>query len=235
MGREKPVEVRFIEYMRSTGTKWSQGKMFPYKDMLRVIREKYPSLEKVQDHKNDTSKTYQVPGFAGRVSLRDMIRKENSGEPIDAQALQTLGLLESAQQSARAEREGLDVHERERQLLDIIGAAVKRKKAKHAGMGELENMKNRPMILIEGFWSIRREIRTMTFTNSMNNDDDDDDDHEPNYTPVSATSVLGQSGHMRRSRFARQKAWTSIPTYILPSFTPSRQISQQLHIQSFRI
>ncbi|EAS32028.3 molybdenum cofactor biosynthesis protein A [Coccidioides immitis RS] len=228
MGREKPVEVRFIEYMPFDGNKWSQGKMFPYKDMLRVIREKYPSLEKVQDHKNDTSKTYQVPGFAGRVgfitsmthnfcgtcnrlritsdgnlkvclfgnaevSLRDMIRKENSGEPIDAQALQTLGLLESAQQSARAEREGLDVHERERQLLDIIGAAVKRKKAKHAGMGELENMKNRPMILID----------------------------EPNYTPVSATSVLGQSGHMRRSRFARQKAWTSIPTYILPSFTPS--------------
>jgi len=28
--------------------------------------------------------------------------------------------------------------------------AVKRKKEKHAGMGALENMKNRPMILIGG-------------------------------------------------------------------------------------
>ncbi|KAK1075469.1 hypothetical protein LTR74_000431 [Friedmanniomyces endolithicus] len=37
---------------------------------------------------------------------------------------------------------------KERQLLETIGAAVKRKKAKHAGMGQLENMKNRPMILI---------------------------------------------------------------------------------------
>jgi cyclic pyranopterin phosphate synthase len=39
---------------------------------------------------------------------------------------------------------------KERQLLDVIGAAVQRKKARHAGMGELENMKNRPMILIGG-------------------------------------------------------------------------------------
>lgn len=39
---------------------------------------------------------------------------------------------------------------KEQQLLEVIGAAVKRKKAKHAGMGQLENMKNRPMILIGG-------------------------------------------------------------------------------------
>jgi len=40
--------------------------------------------------------------------------------------------------------------ERERELLNVIGSAVKRKQEKHAGMGELENMKNRPMILIGG-------------------------------------------------------------------------------------
>ena len=38
----------------------------------------------------------------------------------------------------------------ELELLDVIGAAVKRKRAKHAGMGTLEHMKNRPMILIGG-------------------------------------------------------------------------------------
>ncbi|WEW54653.1 molybdopterin synthase [Emydomyces testavorans] len=183
-GRSQPIEVRFIEYMPFDGNKWSQGKMFPYKEMLGVIREKYPELEKVADHKNDTSKTYQVPGFAGRVgfitsmthnfcgtcnrlritsdgnlkvclfgnsevSLRDMIREENDGQPISDQAMQALGLLESARQSARADQERHVVPARERELLDIIGAAVKRKKARHAGMGELENMKNRPMILID--------------------------------------------------------------------------------------
>lgn len=185
LGRDKPLEVRFIEYMPFDGNKWSQGKMFTYQEMLAVIRAKYPNLEKVADHKNDTSKTYRVPGFEGRVgfitsmthnfcgtcnrlritsdgnlkvclfgnaevSLRDMIRKGNNGQPIDEQAMERLNLLESARAAARIHDEGGIVNERERELLNIIGMAVKRKKAKHAGMGELENMKNRPMILIGG-------------------------------------------------------------------------------------
>lgn len=36
------------------------------------------------------------------------------------------------------------------QLLEIIGAAVKKKKKQHAGMFELASRKNRPMILIGG-------------------------------------------------------------------------------------
>ncbi|KAJ6088716.1 hypothetical protein N7486_009977 [Penicillium sp. IBT 16267x] len=184
LGREKPIEVRFIEYMPFDGNKWSKGKMFPYEEMLAVIREKYPSLEKVVDHKNDTSKTYMVPGFEGRVgfitsmthnfcgtcnrlritgdgnlkvclfgnsevSLRDIIRRENDGEPIDEDALKELRLLETVQDAARLSDEGGLIPEREREILNIIGLAVKRKKEKHAGMGALENMKNRPMILID--------------------------------------------------------------------------------------
>lgn len=185
LGREKAIEVRFIEYMPFDGNKWNQGKMFSYQEMLAVIREKYPSFEKVTDHKNDTSKTYRVPGFEGRVgfitsmthnfcgtcnrlritsdgnlkvclfgnsevSLRDIIRKENNGAPIDEDAMKSLRLLETVETAARVSDEGGLVNERERGILDIIGMAVKRKKAKHAGMEELKNMKNRPMILIGG-------------------------------------------------------------------------------------
>lgn len=185
LGREMPIEVRFIEYMPFDGNKWNQGKMFSYQEMLAVIREKYPTLEKVVDHKNDTSKTYRVPGFEGRVgfitsmthnfcgtcnrlritsdgnlkvclfgnaevSLRDIIRKENHGQPIDEDVMKDLRLLETVQSAARISDGGGLVNEREREILDIIGMAVKRKKAKHAGMGQLENMKNRPMILIGG-------------------------------------------------------------------------------------
>lgn len=185
LGRESPIEVRFIEYMPFDGNKWNQGKMFSYQEMLAVIREKYPNLEKVQDHKNDTSKTFRVPGFEGRVgfitsmthnfcgtcnrlrvtcdgnlkvclfgnsevSLRDIIRKANNGEPVDDATMKQLQLLENAQTAAQIDDEGGMVNPREQELLDVIGMAVKRKKAKHAGMGELENMKNRPMILIGG-------------------------------------------------------------------------------------
>jgi cyclic pyranopterin phosphate synthase len=186
LGREQDLEVRFIEYMPFDGNKWSEGKMLPYQEMLDIIRAKYPGLRKVQDHKNDTSKTYEVPGFVGKmgfitsmthnfcgscnrlritsdgnlkvclfgnaeVSLRDILRKTNNDLPIDEEALEAIRQVEMNRRQGQATAAGPlggSVHERE--LLEVIGLAVSRKKAKHAGMGELENMKNRPMILIGG-------------------------------------------------------------------------------------
>ena len=186
LGREKNIEVRFIEYMPFDGNKWSQGKMMGYREMLAMIREKYPTLEKVVDHKNDTSKTFQVPGFAGKigfitsmthnfcgtcnrlritsdgnlkvclfgnseVSLRDFLRRDNDGLPIEQDAMEAIKRLEMDRRQALPDSTGtLGRSEKEMGLLEIIGMAVKRKKEKHAGMGELENMKNRPMILIGG-------------------------------------------------------------------------------------
>jgi cyclic pyranopterin phosphate synthase len=186
LGREQDLEVRFIEYMPFDGNKWSKGKMLGYKEMLEMIRIKYPSLRKVQDHKNDTSKTYEIPGFVGRmgfitsmthnfcgscnrlritndgnlkvclfgnaeVSLRDIIRKTNGGDPIDEQAYEAMKQIEMDRQQGLVSSESpLGRSQHEKELLDVIGMAVSHKKEKHAGMGELENMKNRPMILIGG-------------------------------------------------------------------------------------
>lgn len=184
--RDKDVEVRFIEYMPFDGNKWSEGKMFSYQEMLDLIRTRYPDLERVTGHKNDTSKTFQVPGFAGRlgfitsmthnfcgtcnrlritsdgnlkvclfgnaeVSLRDIVRQVNGGEPIDEATFKSLeqAARERLGDIASTDSEALVLPNSE-ELLNVIGSAVKRKKEKHAGIGELEHMKNRPMILIGG-------------------------------------------------------------------------------------
>jgi cyclic pyranopterin phosphate synthase len=186
LGREQDIEIRFIEYMPFDGNKWSEGKMLSYQEMLEMIKTKYPNISKVQDHKNDTSKTYKVPGFVGKVgfitsmthnfcgtcnrlrittdgnlkvclfgneevSLRDILRKSNNGQPIGLEAFEALNWMEpSRRQSLGTSQQPLGYSENERQLLEVIGMAVKNKKEKHAGIGELENMKNRPMILIGG-------------------------------------------------------------------------------------
>ena len=185
LGRHQDLEIRFIEYMPFDGNKWSEGKMFSYEEMLNIIRAKYPSLRKAQDHKNDTSKTYQIPGFAGRigfitsmthnfcgtcnrlritsdgnlkvclfgnaeVSLRDILRKSNNGNPIDEEAFEAMEKIEANRRNGVDSLTPFARTQNEQELLDVIGMAVSRKKAKHAGMGELENMKNRPMILIGG-------------------------------------------------------------------------------------
>jgi cyclic pyranopterin phosphate synthase len=186
--RDKDIEIRFIEYMPFDGNKWNKNKMVSYSEMLDLIMEKYPGLGKVQGHKNDTSKTYQIPGFIGKlgfitsmthnfcgtcnrlritsdgnlkvclfgnaeVSLRDILRRCNNGEPIDEAAFQAMRLREIEMNNKAGLRDGctrLSLAPNEQELLDVIGLAVKRKKAKHAGIGELEHMKNRPMILIGG-------------------------------------------------------------------------------------
>ena len=186
MTREKDIEIRFIEYMPFDGNKWSKKKMYSYGEMLDLIRETHPGLEKVQDHKNDTSKTWRVPGYAGRlgfitsmthnfcgtcnrlritsdgnlkvclfgnaeVSLRDILRKSNNDEPIDEQAFEAMKQIEMDRRQGLIPKDQiLGMAPNELELLDVIGTAVKRKKAKHAGMDELEHMKNRPMILIGG-------------------------------------------------------------------------------------
>lgn len=186
MTQNKDIEVRFIEYMPFDGNKWSKGKMFSYKEMVDLIREKYPTVQKVQGHKNDTSKTWHIPGFVGKigfitsmthnfcgtcnrlritgdgnlkvclfgnaeVSLRDILRKSNGGDPIDEQAFEAMKQIEmDRRQGLSTSNQPLGLTPNERELLDVIGIAVKGKKEKHAGIGELEHMKNRPMILIGG-------------------------------------------------------------------------------------
>lgn len=186
LGREQDIEVRFIEYMPFGGNKWSKGKMISFQEMVDIIHTKYPGMVRIPGHKNDTSKTYQVPGFVGKVgfitsmtndfcgtcnrlritsdgnlkvclhgntevSLRDLLRKDNNGEPIDEEAFELLKKNEMDRRDGLlSDKTILGWGQREQELLEVIGAAVKRKKEKHAGMGELENMTNRPMILIGG-------------------------------------------------------------------------------------
>ncbi|TWU76794.1 hypothetical protein ED733_005409 [Metarhizium rileyi] len=183
--REKDLEVRFIEYMPFDGNKWNKGKMFSYTEMLDLIREQYPALAKIKDDKNDTSKTWHIPGFVGRigfitsmthnfcgtcnrlrvtgdgnlkvclfgnaeVSLRDILRKSNGGEPIDEEAYEAMKQIEMDRKQGRVSSDKpLGMVPNESELLSVIGVAVKGKKAKHAGLGTLEHMKNRPMILID--------------------------------------------------------------------------------------
>jgi len=186
--RDKDVEVRFIEYMPFGGNKWSEGKMFSYQEMLDRIRSEHPDFHRIQGHKNDTSKTFQVPRFAGKVgfitsmthnfcgtcnrlritsdgnlkvclfgnaevSLRDIIRKVNNGEPIDEEAFMAMkgAALSELQHLSPADVSAhMIAPKNSEELLQLIGVAVKRKKEKHADLGDLEHMENRPMILIGG-------------------------------------------------------------------------------------
>ncbi|ETE65458.1 Molybdenum cofactor biosynthesis protein 1, partial [Ophiophagus hannah] len=111
-----PVKVRLFltSNLELHGNKWNFKKMVSYKEMLDIIKQKWPDLKKLPCE--EASSTAKVCLFGNsEVSLRDHLRCNASEE----------------------------------ELIQIIGTAVGRKKKQHAGMFNISQMKNRPMILIE--------------------------------------------------------------------------------------
>uniref|UniRef100_A0A672HSY3 Molybdenum cofactor biosynthesis protein 1 n=1 Tax=Salarias fasciatus TaxID=181472 RepID=A0A672HSY3_SALFA len=148
---EKPVEVRFIEYMPFDGNKWNFKKMVSYQEMLDRIRQRWPNLETLQAAQADTAKMFKVPGFSGQVgfitSMSDHFCGSCNRLRITADGNLKVCLFGNSEVSLRdVLRSGAS----EDELLQIIGAAVGRKKKQHAGMFSISQMKNRPMVLIGG-------------------------------------------------------------------------------------
>eukprot|EP00898_Chlorokybus_atmophyticus_P009176 jgi/Chlat1/925/Chrsp108S01425 len=149
--RHQPVNVRFIEFMPFDGNVWQANKMVPYAELLAKIRERHPSLRRLNDHKTETAKNFTVDSFQGSVSFITSMT-ENFCSGCNRLRLMADGNLKvclfgPAEVSLR---DAMRTGSSDDTLRGIIGAAVKRKKAAHAGMFEIARTQNRPMIHIGG-------------------------------------------------------------------------------------
>lgn len=149
--KEKPLDVRFLEYMPFDGNKWNFKKLVSYTEMLDRISQRWPDVTKLSDHQNDTSKAYKVPGFAGQIGFITSMSEHFCGGcnrlRLTADGNLKVCLFGNAEVSLR---DALRAKTSDEEMLEIIGAAVKRKKKQHAGMFNIVKQKNRPMILIGG-------------------------------------------------------------------------------------
>ncbi|XP_045601451.1 molybdenum cofactor biosynthesis protein 1 isoform X2 [Procambarus clarkii] len=165
--RHKDIDVRFIEYMPFDGNKWVNKMMVSYTEMLENISQVYPGIVKVSDKPNDTSKAYKVPGFVGQIGFITSMSENFCGTcnrlRMTADGNLKVCLFGAAEVSLRdAMRSGC----KDEDLLEVIGAAVGRKKRQHAGMENLAKLKNRPMILI-GQGSKSDAVQTSTIISNI--------------------------------------------------------------------
>jgi cyclic pyranopterin phosphate synthase len=147
---DKPLDVRFIEFMPFDGNGWDDTHLVPYQELIDRIRRRFP-LVRLQDGPNDTSKAYHVPGFAGKIgfitSMTDPFCEGCNRLRITADGHLKVCLFGRSEVNLRdAMRDGASDDD----LRAVISAAVGRKHARHAGMYNLAQMKNRPMITIGG-------------------------------------------------------------------------------------
>ncbi|KAI8849718.1 hypothetical protein BC829DRAFT_425257 [Chytridium lagenaria] len=143
--RDHPIYVRFIEYMPFDGNKWNDHKFLAYRDMLRRIEEKLEWVEKVGDDANDTSKAYRIPGYKGKFGFITSMSDHFCGTCNRLRILANGGLKVCLFGNTEGlTDEGIDPFNIRCRLTGL----VKRKKKQHAGMENLVNMPNKPMILI---------------------------------------------------------------------------------------
>ncbi len=66
--KDRPVHVRFIEFMPFSGNKWSSNQVFTWNEILQLIEKQY-SYHPLQNDVHDTSKKYQVVNHTGTFAV----------------------------------------------------------------------------------------------------------------------------------------------------------------------
>ncbi|KAM0048654.1 putative lyase [Helianthus debilis subsp. tardiflorus] len=149
--KDKPINVRFIEFMPFDGNVWNVKKLVSYAEMLDIVGKRFTGLQRINDHPTETAKNFTIDGHHGTVSfITSMTNHFCSGcnrLRLLADGNLKVCLFGPSEVSLRDPiRNGADDNE----LRQIISAAVKRKKASHAGMFDIAKTPNRPMIHIGG-------------------------------------------------------------------------------------
>ncbi|KAG9435450.1 molybdenum cofactor biosynthesis protein 1 isoform X1 [Apis mellifera carnica] len=132
--KNRPIDIRFIEYMPFQGNKWNQNKMVSFETMKKFIRDIYPNLQRLPNKYNDTSKAYHVPGFTGQIgfitSMSDHFCNSCNRLRITADGNLKVCLFEGKGEISL--RDALRSGVSNDILKEMIGQAVQRKKKQHA-------------------------------------------------------------------------------------------------------
>jgi molybdenum cofactor biosynthesis protein A len=149
------VDVRFIEFMPFSGNEWDRSKMVSLQEILDIANEQFPSIQKLEEKPNFTSRNYRVDGYVGTFGVISTVSNPfcDSCNRIRLTADgKVKNCLFSAEESDLLTqlRNGDDIR-------PVIRAAVASKKEKLAGMDSFETeqgkeifSKNRSMISIGG-------------------------------------------------------------------------------------
>ncbi|GAX72649.1 hypothetical protein CEUSTIGMA_g105.t1 [Chlamydomonas eustigma] len=172
--KDRPINVRFIEYMPFDGNIWRDTKMVTYKEMLERVEQSISRtysqrkaseecsssgnthlpkilMNRLTDPKGEVAKNFKIEGFQGTVSFVTSMTSLFCG---DCNRLRLLadGSLKVCLFGANevSLRDAMRGGASDSDIRLIIGAAVQKKKASHAGMFEIAATANRPMITIGG-------------------------------------------------------------------------------------
>lgn len=152
-----PVSIRFIEFMPFAGNEWDRSKMVSQNDILSQVEECF-SLDKIQkldDEKNFTARTYKIEGFQGNFGIISSITNPFC-DGCNRIRLTANGKIKNCLFS-NSETDLLTAFRNGESITELISTSIKNKKKVRAGMVTVAEMDdpslhfdNRSMIAIGG-------------------------------------------------------------------------------------
>ncbi|XP_049703668.2 molybdenum cofactor biosynthesis protein 1 isoform X3 [Helicoverpa armigera] len=130
--RERDVEVRFIEFMPFSGNKWDDSKLVPYRAALKAAAAQH-ALEPAPPRPNDTATVWRVPGYRGSVGFISSMTQHFCSScnrlRLTADGNLKVCLFGASEVSLRDSARG---GASDAQLLALVRAALRNKRARHA-------------------------------------------------------------------------------------------------------
>jgi len=152
-----PISIRFIEFMPFAGNEWDRSKMVSQNEILAQVGAVFTSdeIEKLEDEKNFTARSYKIKGFQGDFGIISSITNPFC-DGCNRIRLTANGKIKNCLFS-NAETDLLTPFRNGESITNLISESIKNKKKVRAGMVTIEEMDdpkkhfdNRSMIAIGG-------------------------------------------------------------------------------------
>jgi len=131
--KDKPINVRFIEFFSIGNNGWNKNKMIPFKDIKNIIQNKYGSLTPIIDDPNETSKNFKLNNIQGSVSFITSVTEPFCGTCNRIRLLSDGNFRRCLHDDNMLNLKEL-LNETDDFILEKISNHLKEKKRAHAGM-----------------------------------------------------------------------------------------------------
>jgi cyclic pyranopterin phosphate synthase len=152
-----PLSIRFIEFMPFAGNEWDRSKMVTQSEILSQVEVCFAldKVQKLEDEKNFTARTYKIEGFQGDFGIISSITNPFC-DGCNRIRLTANGKIKNCLFS-NSETDLLTAFRKGESITELISTSIKNKKKIRSGMVTISEMDdpalhfdNRSMIAIGG-------------------------------------------------------------------------------------
>jgi len=154
--KEKPIHIRFIEFMPFDGNKWNWDKKVSFKEMMNIANSHFGEngIKKIQDKKNDTARSFKLNTGKGTFGIISSVTNPFC-DTCNRIRLTADGKIKNCLFS-ESETDLLTAYRKKRDIEALIRESIMDKKKERGGAKAfddedfIKNMKNRSMTTIGG-------------------------------------------------------------------------------------